>query len=94
MQRSSYEILETRNDITFIQDLDGPVSVTNDAEKVYAEIQRLRMPTYRTPHRVVYRDTYGEWFEIIGKRMRPDSPYAYGVEFAPWHGEVWDILTK
>ena len=92
MKRSSYEILEVKNGIAYIQDLDGAVSVTNDAENVYSEIQRLRVPVILPRQRVVYRDTYGEWAEMI--MIADDHPGDWRIAFKPWHGLVWDILTK
>lgn len=72
-------------DIAFIRDLDGPVSVTNEAEEVYAYIQE-QWPSLT---RVVYQGTDGEWFEIVF-----DGPYELQVTFRPWHGAVWDTLQR
>ena len=78
---------EGSRDIAFIRDLDGPVSVTNEAEAVYAYI-REQWPNLT---RVVYQGTDGEWWEIDG--------YYHGssridVKFKPWHGVVWDRLSR
>ena len=72
-------------DIVFIRDLDGPVSVTNDAENVLAFIQQ-QWPGKR----VVYQGTDGEWMEIVPVHTRT-GVYA---RFDPWHGVVWDQLRK
>ena len=68
--------------IVFIRDLNiGRMSVTNDAESVFLECQKM----YGTC-RVVYEDSEGEWCEIT---------YAnFAAFFKPWYGEVWDRLTK
>lgn len=73
-------------DIAFIRDLDGPVSVTNDAEEVYAYI-RDQWPTLT---RVVYQGTDGEWFEIV----KTTSWMGESIGFRPWHGVVWDLLSR
>jgi hypothetical protein len=84
--KSDWEIVKqysTKNEsIVFIRDLDlGRRSVTNDAEAVFLECQRLYGQC-----RVVYQDSEGEWCEIV---------YAnFAAFFKPWHGLVWDKLTK
>lgn len=71
--------------IAFIRDLDGPVSVTNDAENVLAYIQQ-QWPG----RRVVYQGTDGEWFEIV----KTTTWMGEGIGFRPWHGVVWDQLSR
>ena len=71
-------------DIAFIRDLDGPVSVTNEAEDVYTYIQ----DQWPSLTRVVYQGTDGEWWEIVPVHTRT-GVYA---RFDPWHGVVWDTL--
>lgn len=73
-------------DIAFIRDLDGPVSVTNDAEAVYEYI-REQWPGLT---RVVYQGTDGEWFEIV----KTTNWMGEGIGFRPWHGVVWDRLAR
>lgn len=73
-------------DIAFIRDLDGPVSVTNEAEEVYAYI-RDQWPSLT---RVVYQGTDGEWFEIV----KTTSWMGESIGFRPWHGVVWDTLQR
>lgn len=73
-------------DIAFIRDLDGPVSVTNDAENVLAYIQQ-QWPN--SGNRVVYQGTDGEWWEIYW-----DPKFEFTARFRPWHGVVWDELSK
>jgi hypothetical protein len=59
---SLYDIVKIENDRVFIIDLNLPNtrSVTNDAEKVWKEIQTM-FPNKR----LIYRDTMGRWDEII-----------------------------
>ena len=68
--------------IVFIRDLNlGRMSVTNDAEAVFLECQKQHGHC-----RVVYEDSEGELCEIT---------YAnFSAFFRPWHGLVWDRLTK
>lgn len=72
-------------DIAFIEDLDGPLSVTNDAENVLAYINQ-QWPQLT---RVVYKDTEGEWWEIYW-----DQKIEFTARFRPWHGVVWDQLAR
>ena len=76
---------QTSQDIVFIRDLDGPVSVTNDAENVWDIIQ-----TNWPGRRVVYQGTDGEWFEIV----KTTTWMGKGIGFRPWHGMVWDKLSR
>lgn len=81
MARADYVIIDTSwrpeaRRLTFIVDLDaGGVSVTNDAEAVWAEVQA------RSPgNRLIYRDSMGRWDEIV--------PLDDGaVTFKPYHGD-------
>ena len=68
-----------------IIDENGRTSVTNDAEAVLDYIKK----TQGKDTRVVYRDSQGDWAEIVWK----DS-WLGTIAFRPWHGEVWDKLTK
>lgn len=83
---------DTDRKIIFIVDdcWGNYLSITNDAE----EVLRYHKVTLGLEWRVVYQDTEGEWWEIVGQRMRPDSPYINRVEFKPWHGLAWDILQR
>jgi hypothetical protein len=86
MSRSRWALVNLRYTdsglIVFIQDLNlGGRSVTNDAEAVFLECQQQYGQC-----RVVYQDSEGEWAEIT---------YAnFAAFFKPWHGLVWDRLTK
>ncbi len=46
--------------IVWIVDLDGPISVTNDAEAVCRELNAAH-----PAHRIFYRDTEGFWDELV-----------------------------
>lgn len=74
---ADYEIVRVEDDKVFIVDLDlGNISVTNDASNVYREINN-NFPN----RRLIYRDTLGNWDEIvINKNL--------SVEYLPYHGEV------
>ena len=78
--------------IVMIRDLEcsGCLSVTNDAERVFGQINAFRRGS---PLRVVYQgqNDGDEWWEIVGKWMRSDE---WRISFKPWHGEVWDRLTQ
>ena len=72
--------------IVFIRDLDlGGRSVTNDAEQVYEECQKAHGAC-----RVVYQDSQGEWAEMV----KHINWMGETIGFRPWHGLVWDRLTK
>lgn len=66
MKRSTYSIFNVTKDptgkysgVVFIIDEDIGMSVTNDAENVVAELL-AKYPN----HRIVYRDTSGDWDEL------------------------------
>ena len=81
-----FEWVKITDSIVFIRDLNqGKMSVTNDAEEVYRWINRVAYPG----RRVVYQDSAGKWTEIVGT-----GAYNIQIGFRPWHGEVWDRLTK
>ena len=85
MSRSRWEVVGQEGNIVFIRDLDlGGRSVTNDAENVLRECQNALGAC-----RVVYQDSRGEWAEIVWK----DS-WLGTISFRPWHGLVWDRLSK
>lgn len=46
--------------VIFIHDLDGEVSVTNDAEAVVKD-----MTKHHDGYRIFYRDTMGQWDELL-----------------------------
>ena len=92
MSRSRWEFVRKEiykdplETIVFIRDLDlGGRSVTNDAEHVYAECQVTLGPC-----RLVYQDSQGEWAEIV----KQINWMGETIGFRPWHGMVWDRLTK
>lgn len=60
--------------IVWIIDEDGPKSITNDAERVVADVNS----NYRK-YRIVYRDTEGRWDELLHNDgtftdFRPGAP--------------------
>lgn len=73
MVRSDYEVVRVTPEIVFIDDLcDGRMSVTNDAENVVREVAKS-FPG----RRVVYRDSDGNWDELLhaGGRFTGFCPY-------------------
>jgi hypothetical protein len=89
--RSTWAMVEVdpKNMIFFIEDichLTGEMSITNDAENV--------CNYFRVKHgkgwRVVYKDTDGEWWEIV----MTESRMSRDIGFRPWHGVVWDTLQR
>jgi hypothetical protein len=60
-------------DKVFIIDRDGPMSVTNDAEAVVAWVN-----AWCPERRIIYRDTMGQWDELLHSNGRFDG-------FAPYH---------
>lgn len=89
-RHAEWEVVNMKPGIVLIRDLgrSGCLSITNDAEYVYDTINRF---TGRDQYRVVYEDTQGEWAEII---KSASGPFKWRMSFKPWHGEVWDNLTK
>ena len=86
--KSSWNIvgLDRHNLIVYIEDEDGLISVTNDAENVRAVI----LSAYGYAYRVVYRDSQGEWWEIKDKYIG----FGKIIDFERWHGLAWDILKR
>lgn len=86
--RSKFSIYDIDRDreIIFIEDDDGPVSVTNDAENVLRSVRNATGDSYR----VVYKDSTGEWWEIVENRT---TWMGTGIGFEPWNGLAWDILN-
>ena len=70
--------------IVYIKDLNGPRSVTNDAESVFESVQNI----YGRRFRVVYEDSQGETWEI--KHVR--DHWGKHIGFEKWHGLIWDKL--
>jgi hypothetical protein len=61
----------------------GSCSITNDAENVLDYFKLL----YGVDWRVVYKDTDDTWWEIAGNLVNT-------IEFKPWNGLAWDILSR
>lgn len=84
-------VVRSTDKYVFLKDLDdGGKTITNDAEAVLKRMAR----TYPA-HQVVYQDTDGLWWKIrqVYQPKCVDDSW-WEVEFKPWHGEVWDILTR
>ena len=88
MRHASWEVVNRANGITLIRDENKPgyPSITNDAEYVYRNLSTFVYP------RVVYQDTDKEWWEIM--MVVGDRPSERRIAFKPWHGEVWDALSR
>jgi len=81
---------DVENDIVFLKDLSdhySSMSITNDAETVVDYCRSL----YGNRVRIVYQDTDNELWEIKWSLELIEGTM---VSFAPWHGMVWDKLTK
>jgi hypothetical protein len=67
--KADYATVETRPGIVFIVDLnDGNMSVTNDAEAVVDEVvrnYRRHTPQSISGPRIIYRDSDGQWDELV-----------------------------
>ena len=74
--RSDFTVIRVQERIVFIVDNDNGLSVTNDAEAVVDHLNDI-YPSFR----VVYRDTDGNWDELV---------HVDGVfkRYAPYHGEL------
>ena len=93
--KSTWAVVETdkKNRISFIEDIanhTGQMTITNDAENVLEDFQ----DNYGNDWRVVYKDTDGEWWEIIPVRKKTGWPFIESVKFEPWNGLAWDILKR
>lgn len=84
--RCSFSYAGQHGDIQFIVDENGRTSVTNDAEAVLAYIKK----TQGKDTRVVYRDSQGDWAEIVWQVNWMGET----IGFLPWHGLEWDILKS
>jgi hypothetical protein len=64
-----YDHIDHQKRIIFIVDEDGPLSVTNDAERVCSEaVGEDEDGRDTTSYRLVYRDTRGDWDELVHDR--------------------------
>ena len=76
--------------IVFIEDMSvktGGMSITNDAE----DVLQYWHQSLGWDWRVVYKDTEGEWWEIIDGHT---TWMGTGIGFERWEGDVWDILKN
>jgi hypothetical protein len=93
--KSAWAHVETykNHKITIIEDishLTGGMSITNDAENVLQNFH----DDFGNDWRVVYKDTSGEWWEIVPKRAKTGWPFIESVVFEPWNGLAWDLLQR
>jgi len=80
---------DDKNNIVFLKDLanqTGGITITNDAEAVVDYYRSI----YGNRVRVVYLDTDSEWWELVWSIDLRGTDVAY----KPWHGLVWDKLSK
>lgn len=83
-----------KHNIVFIEDIanhTGGCTITNDAEAVFRHIDQTYSHAAPTPAfwRVVYKDTDGEWWEMI---PYDDGKTGMYMRFEKWHGHEWDAL--
>lgn len=93
--RSTWAVVEidAKNMIFYIEDIcdkTGQMSITNDAENVCNYIRQKHGNDYR----VVYKDTEGEWWEIVKIYGSSVNWFGQTVSFKRWHGLAWDILKR
>jgi len=83
---------DDKNNIVFLKDLAnqyGGMTITNDAEAVVNYYRSI----YGNRVQVVYLDTDAEWWELVWQADGMwDSDFSVG--FKPWHGMVWDKLSR
>ena len=87
--------VDHKNNIAYIEDIcdkTGAMSITNDAENVWYHFQR-EGPGGVMFWRVVYKDTDGEWWEIV-KNTAFSWSKGDTIGFKRWHGLAWDILQR
>ena len=93
--RSTWSIVETdnKNHISIIEDIanhTGQMTITNDAENVLEYFQDHHGKNWR----VVYKDTDGEWWEIVKIYGSTANWFGQTVSFKRWNGLAWDILKR
>jgi len=76
MKRAAYRVIgkDFQNDFKaiLIEDCNGPLSVTNDAEAVVEDLIASGYKDYR----IIYKDSMGQWDELLhdGKRFVDFGP--------------------
>lgn len=73
-----FELIGQKDTTYFIKDLDGPVSVTNDAESVLDAFSKQGIDT------VVYCGTDGEWTKMYYGEINNWTHQGRGVVFEAW----------
>jgi len=83
---------DNQNKIVYIEDqadsYPATKTITNNAENVLDHFRT----TFGNAWRVVYKDTDGEWWEIV--RVAGYIPAEWRVVFKRWHGLAWDVLQS
>jgi len=57
---------KNQSKVLLIEDLNGPMSVTNDAENVVADLLAAGYASFR----FLYRDSMGQWDELLHNGFR------------------------
>jgi predicted HAD superfamily phosphohydrolase len=76
MKRASYKVVghdfQYNTRAVLIEDLNGPLSVTNDAEAVVEDLLKV----YEADYRIFYKDSMGQWDELLhdGKQFTGFGP--------------------
>ena len=77
--RSDFEIVKVTDEFVFIRDLNiGNRSVTNDAENVVVDVNRMH-----NGKRIIYQDSEGSWNELLHSDGRFEG-------FSPYRGTIPD----
>lgn len=69
-RRAQYKLVSVTDDLVLIEDLNGPVSITNDAEAVVQEVIEWvgGFTEDGRPYRIHYIDTMGNTDELLHDR--------------------------
>lgn len=60
--KAKFTVIRVTEDAVYLQDSNGKLSITNDAEAVLKYVKQ----TFDNK-RCIYRDSYGDWTEILDK---------------------------
>jgi hypothetical protein len=95
---AEYDIVYMDDSKVYLIDLNlGAKSITNDAERVYEEIQK-KFPGKR----LIYRDSMGQWDEIVlleqylyDQSTSPEHWLCHqSIDFKPYKGEIPDVSGR
>lgn len=79
---AKYKVHELWGDRVFILDLNGTLSITNDAEAVVRDVVHHLVSNNLTDTlRIIYRDTLGRWDELLHNhgQFSGFAPYTEGL---------------